>query len=66
MLAMLQVLGKTGASKKVMNVPLSNDTIRHRVCDMSQNVKAQVLGEIKRSKTFILQLDESMDVSNHA
>ncbi|XP_076042078.1 protein FAM200C-like [Oratosquilla oratoria] len=58
------VLG-TEASKKIKDVPLSNDVIAGRVDDMSCNILDQIVQEIKDSPIRIsLQLDESTDVSN--
>ena len=59
------VLGE--ASEIMMRqIPLSNDTIKRRIFDMSQNVNEQVLNEIKESPLFAFQVDESTDVSSCA
>ena len=53
--------------KKIEKSFLSNDTVRRRISDMSQDIVYQVEVEIRASKARIsLQLDESTDVSNCA
>ena len=53
--------------RKLEKIALSNDTIRCRISDMSQDILNQVADEIRASKARIsLQLDESTDVSNCA
>ena len=53
------------AEQKVTSVPLSNDTVHRRIVDMSDDVKQQVIAEIKGASLgkFALQLDESTDVA---
>uniref|UniRef100_UPI00358EDACB protein FAM200C-like n=1 Tax=Myxine glutinosa TaxID=7769 RepID=UPI00358EDACB len=58
------MLGKA-AENKLSLVPLSNDTIRCRIDDMSDDILAQVVAVLVASPTkFSLQLDETTDVSN--
>jgi hypothetical protein len=50
--------------KKIEAVPLSNDTIRSRIADMSSNILKQVMDELRSSPfPFGIQLDETTDVS---
>ena len=52
------------AEKKLSLVPLSNDIISSRICDLSKDILQQVIADIKASATKVsLQLDESTDVS---
>ncbi|XP_035211130.1 protein ZBED8-like [Stegodyphus dumicola] len=53
-------------SKKLQKVPLSNDTIRLRINDMSFDIKNQLIYAIKIAGLFSIQLDETTDVSNDA
>ena len=45
-------------------ISLSNDTIKSRIHEMSDNIKSKVLSKIDSSPVFALQLDESTDISN--
>ncbi|KAM4604703.1 SCAN domain-containing protein 3-like [Polymixia lowei] len=54
------------AAKKMMTIPLSNDTVSHRIADMASDIQHQLLERIKNSPFFSLQLDESTDVTNAA
>lgn len=49
-------------------LPMSNDTVKHRICEMSEDIKIQVVHEIKHSvfSMFSLQLDETTDVTHCA
>ncbi|XP_077065697.1 SCAN domain-containing protein 3-like [Siphateles boraxobius] len=54
------------AAKKLLTIPLSNDTVSHRIADMATDIQHQLLERIKSSPFFSLQLDESTDVTNAA
>lgn len=54
------------AAKEMSKVPLSDCTIGRGINDMSVEIEDVVLGKIKTSGHFSLQLDESTDVSGHA
>ena len=55
---------KLKASQTMKQISLSNDTIKSRVHEMSDNIKSKVLSKIDSSPVFALQLDESTDISN--
>ena len=58
------VLGKE-AEKKLQQVPLSNDTIRSRIDDVSQDILLQIVSDLVATPVkFSIQFDESTDVSN--
>lgn len=58
------MLGKA-AEVKLSQIPLSNDTIRDRIDDMSKDILAQVVADLISSPAkFSLQLDETTDVSS--
>ena len=59
------VLGKEKA-KKLEEISLSNDTVKKRISEMSQDILLQVVEEIRSSPIFSLPLDESTDVSSGA
>ena len=59
------VLGRE-SEKKLKEIPLSNDTVKRRIADLSDNIKEQVISEIKNSPfgLFSIQLDETTDVAS--
>ncbi|XP_061589540.1 SCAN domain-containing protein 3-like [Cololabis saira] len=54
------------AAKKLLTIPLSNDTVSHRIVDMASDIQQQLIERVKSSPFFSLQLDESTDVTNAA
>ena len=56
--------------EKIRQIPLSNDTIRRRICDMSTDIQVffilAVISFVKQSKMFTMQVDESADISGKA
>ena len=49
---------------KLSQISLSNDTIKNRIDEMSEDIKLQVIKNIRNSPYFSLQLDESSDISH--
>ena len=62
-----RVLGDA-SERKIQQISLSNDTVKRRVNEMSDDIKEKVIQEIKSSLTgmFAIQLDELTDVSSCA
>uniref|UniRef100_A0A671KL09 HAT C-terminal dimerisation domain-containing protein n=1 Tax=Sinocyclocheilus anshuiensis TaxID=1608454 RepID=A0A671KL09_9TELE len=54
------------AAKAIKTVPLSNDTVCRRIDDMAEDIVAQVVGNLKQTSSFALQLDESTDISGES
>uniref|UniRef100_A0A3P9LLJ5 HAT C-terminal dimerisation domain-containing protein n=1 Tax=Oryzias latipes TaxID=8090 RepID=A0A3P9LLJ5_ORYLA len=52
------------AAKKLKTIPLSNDIVSHCIADMASDIEQQLLGRIRKSPFFSLQLDELTDVTN--
>ncbi|XP_072380568.1 protein FAM200B-like [Diabrotica undecimpunctata] len=44
-------------AKKLESIPLSNDTIARRICDIAEHVQDQLLGKL-RDKLFLLRITE--------
>ena len=59
------VLGREKANK-LKEISLSNDTVKKRISEMSQDILSQVVEEVRFSPPFSLQLDESTDISSCA
>eukprot|EP00096_Caligus_rogercresseyi_P009484 TRINITY_DN3234_c0_g1_i1.p1 TRINITY_DN3234_c0_g1~~TRINITY_DN3234_c0_g1_i1.p1 ORF type:complete len:544 (+),score=51.68 TRINITY_DN3234_c0_g1_i1:127-1758(+) len=57
------VLDQNCASK-LNQISLSDNTVKHRIDDMSQDIKSQVIEKIKLSPFFAIQLDETTDVTH--
>ena len=54
------------AIAKLDAVSLSDNTIKRRIEEMSDDIADQILAEIKESKFgFAIQLDESTDITNY-
>ena len=51
---------------KLQSVPLSNDTIKSRIADLSLNIKNQVVARMKKTGKWSYQLDESTDTGKNA
>ena len=60
----IQCVGGCDA-EKVALIPYSNDTVYRRIVDMSDDVKQQVIAELKKAPfgKFAIQLDESTNVT---
>lgn len=58
------MLGKE-SSRKLLSIPVSNDTIRRRICDMSNDIQVQLVERLQ-SSIFAIQLDESTDIAGQA
>nr|XP_039254320.1 SCAN domain-containing protein 3-like [Styela clava] len=58
-----EVLGPEAANK-LPAIPLSNDSVNRRILDMAVDVEEQVIEQVKKSKYFAIQLDESRDLGN--
>ncbi|XP_057191418.1 SCAN domain-containing protein 3-like [Triplophysa rosa] len=59
------VLG-TEAANKLKTVPLSNDTVRRRIEELSADIQSQLLDRLRSCEQFSIQLDESTDISSAA
>ena len=64
-LEMTEIVCDSEQRKKLESIPMSNNIIKSRIDDISENIFKQVMEELVSSPfAFSLQLDESTDVSN--
>ena len=61
------MLGKD-ADRKLALISLSNSTLQTRIKDLSDDIKRQVVEEIKNALfgLFVIQIDESTDISSYS
>lgn len=52
------------ARKQMDLIPLSDNTVQRRIEEMASNVNDLLISQIKASRSFALQLDESTDIAN--
>ena len=64
-LRMANIMLGTAAKDKLSLVPLSNDIVKKRIDDISENILHQVVTDLKvRPHKFSLQLDKTTDIAN--
>ena len=52
------------AVKEIEAISISNDTVKSRISDLSEDILLQVVAAVKSSPVYSLQLDESTDVAS--
>lgn len=63
---MCEVILGTEAANKLKAVPLSNDTVRRRIEELSADIQSQLLDRLRSCEQFSIQLDESTDIASAA
>ena len=63
--AAIEVFGLEAANK-LQIIPISNDTVKRRIINMAVDLEEKVIKQVKKSKYFATQLDESINLSNCA
>ena len=54
------------AGEKIEQIPLSNDTVCRCICDISADIQDTVISLVQQNKMFMMQADESTDISGKA
>ena len=57
---MTRILCYDAVTNKLAMVPLSNDTMKRRIQEISEDVLQQAIASVKRSGNFSLQFDETV------
>ncbi|XP_074026816.1 zinc finger BED domain-containing protein 5-like [Leptinotarsa decemlineata] len=65
-LDMVEIMVSKQEANKLKSIPLSDNTISHRIEDTANDIRDQVVEKLKKSPHFALQFDESTDVSDCA
>ena len=61
-----KVMFGSESAEMVKTVPLSDDTVKRRIEEMSDDIQSQLLDRLRSCQQFSIQLDESTDVANAA
>ena len=62
----VKIMINESAVKKVEKLPLSDNTMRRRIADMSVDILSQLKDSFMKSEVFALHLDESADTQGKA
>ncbi|XP_065664413.1 SCAN domain-containing protein 3-like [Hydra vulgaris] len=62
---MVKIMFGDEATKKIMKIPRSNDTIKNKIKNMSDDIEKTVADKLFK-RHFALQIDESTDISGKA
>ena len=60
----VRIMVNEEAEKKLSRISLSNDTVKRRITAISDDIKNQVIGELRGAHLFSLRLDDSTDVAH--
>ena len=63
---MARIMWGEAVANKLAMVPLSDNTIKRRIEELSVDILQQTIAAVKRSKNFSLQLDETTDIGSDA
>lgn len=63
---MVQAMLGEKAAKEIQKIPLSNNTVKRRIVDISSNIEEQLSLQLQECTYFAHQVDESTDVTNMA
>ena len=58
----VKIMTNESAVKEVKKIPLSNNAIRRRIDDMTDDILSQLKDSLMKSEVFALQLDELMAI----
>ena len=64
LLKTVKLLLRKSSEAKMRQLSISNDTIQRRISDMSEDVKEQMINEMKASPMLFLQVDETTDAAS--
>ncbi|GFU55800.1 SCAN domain-containing protein 3 [Trichonephila clavipes] len=61
----VETMFRDNFAKELQSIPLSNDTVSHRIDDIAEDVEQQLFGKF-RDKLFSIKLDETTDSNKDA
>jgi len=63
---MTRIICGDDVASKLQSIPLSNNTVKSRIADLSLNIKDQVVARMKKAEKWSYQLDESTATGKNA
>ncbi|XP_066978978.1 SCAN domain-containing protein 3-like [Macrobrachium rosenbergii] len=64
--SMAEIMCGTNQADRLKLVPLSNNTIKRRIHELSNDIKDQLISQVKNSGIFAIQVGETTDVASDA
>lgn len=64
--AIVKTMLESKAEEEIKKIPMSNNTICRRICDMSADIENTVITSVNKSEIFAMQVDESTDIGGKA
>ncbi|GLV33345.1 hypothetical protein CBL_08615 [Carabus blaptoides fortunei] len=62
----VEILHGSKYGDDIRKIPLSNDTVSNRISDIKKDELVQLITRIKESSKFLIQLDETTDITKLA
>eukprot|EP00106_Octopus_bimaculoides_P017955 XP_014785397.1 PREDICTED: protein ZBED8-like [Octopus bimaculoides] len=63
LLSVAELVLRKDSANKLSQISLTNDTVKTRTDDLSQDIKDQILDQVRDSPVFTIQCDETTDIA---